>query len=132
MYFLNNCLLLPVFCSMRLDTRQNSFIHVPAESRKCEIIYLQFYITWFSVFLSISISHGFECNKTYFPSFSYFADLFHEPFGYYNKRNDGHNGHIVRGNRTVTSLSLADKIFAICRFIIYQGKHKKTKMKFYI
>ena len=45
----------------------------------------------------------------YFPSFSYFADLFHEPLGEGNKskmRNEENIGHIVRDKRGIISLSL--------------------------
>ena len=46
----------------------------------------------------------------YFPSFSYFADLFHKPLGERNKskiwKNQENTGHINRDIRAITTLSL--------------------------
>ena len=51
-----------------------------------------------------------QCDQ-YFPSFSYFADSFHEPLGKWNKSKicetrTENIGHTVRDKRAITNLSL--------------------------
>ena len=41
-------------------------------------------------------------------------------------RKEENIGHVVRGERVITSLLLECKTSTVCQFIIYQGKQKKA------
>ena len=80
----------------------------------------------------IFIAQFSEQYDQYFPSFSYFADLFHEPFDGWNNSKiwETRNiGYIVKGKPAITNWSHAKYLlFANSSFIKGSKKTQKNKV----